>query len=119
MGKNDTYFAWSYPAQKFDEAAGVLARSFAPGWQRMEWALLPLLSMLPAHFPDQGIYQHLEKLLEHATNYGPLELNGRIWRGSLEHTLRRRKRVTLERYAREIMNLLEEVERRRGEYQYN
>ena len=118
MGKNDQYFAWGYPAEKFGQAVSVLAHSFAPGWQRMEWALLPIFGMLPDHFPERDLYDRLEKLCREATKFGPLEINGRVWRGSLENTLRRRKRITLERYAREIIAIQEEIERRRGDYQY-
>ncbi|MBA2770447.1 MAG: hypothetical protein H0U34_00295, partial [Sphingomonas sp.] len=116
MADNSTYFSWSYPAQKFAEAADTLARSFAPGWQRMLWALDPIAYVKPEHFPEQDLYVRLERMLDSAREFGPQYIGGRMYQGSFEHTLKRRKRVTLERYANEIMNIYEEIESRRGDY---
>lgn len=82
----------------------------------MEAALSHVLLLLPTHFPDQDLFERLERLVDAATEHGPLMLNGRIWRGALLHTLKRRKRTTLERYARELDAIYREVVRRRGPY---
>ena len=114
---NHDYFAWSYPDEKLTVAIDALTTSFAPNWQRMAYALDPLTRLMPAHFPDQDLYERVEKLLRHATAYGPLMIGDRIYYGSIENTLRKRKRVTFERMADEIVAIANEISQRRGEYQ--
>lgn len=121
MSDNKLYFAWSYPHQKFSQAVDSLATSFAPSWQRMYFAIEQLLWLLPDHFPDQDLYIRTKSLTDQATKSGPLIMHEgttleRIYFGSLENTLRKRKRVTFERYAHEIVDILDEIERRRGDY---
>ena len=82
----------------------------------MDYALEPLTRLMPAHFPDQDLFKRVEKLLSHATAYGPLMIGERIHYGSIENTLRRRKRVTFERMADEIVAIANEIKQRRGEY---
>ena len=94
----------------------TLATSFAPGWERMNYAMMQFMALLPSHFPDADLFERDEKLFDEATAYGPWELNGRQYRGALENTLRRRKRRTLERYAAEILSIYTEVQNRRGHY---
>ena len=116
MPKNDRYFAWSYPHQKFSQAVDTLARSFADSWQRMLWAFDSLTGLQANHFPEQDLFERLQTVIDQATEFGPQYIGERMYKGSFEHTLRRRKRVTLERYAQEIVNILEEIESRRGDY---
>ncbi len=54
--------------------------------------------------------------MESVREFGPQYIGGKMYQGSFEHTLRRRKRSTLGRYANEIMDIYGEIERRRGDY---
>ena len=79
-------------------------------------AMMSLTILLPTHFPDQDIYERVEKLRKTATAFGPQMLGDEIWAGALENTLRKRKRVTFERMAEEIVAIDDEIRRRRGSY---
>ena len=113
---NKNYWAWSYVDGKFDGALDTLCTSFAPNWQRMHDALMHLVALLPSHFPDKDIYDRWNKLYHHATAYGPLMIGERIHRGSIENTMRRRKRSTFEKYAIELQLIHAEIRKRRGPY---
>ena len=113
---NRTYFSWSYPDEKFSVAVDSLAASFAPNWERMTNALLHITHLLPAHFPDQDLYVRTKKLLAFATERGPMMLGEKIYLGSIEHTLRHRKRTSFEKMARELLDIYEQIQMRRGEY---
>ena len=113
---NETYFRWSYPDEKFSGAIDALVSSFGPNWERMANALLQITHLLPAHFPDQDLYLRTRKLLDFATERGPLMMGDRVYQGSIEHTLRRRKPSSFEKMAREISDIYEQIELRRGDY---
>lgn len=109
------YFSWSYADQKFSESVDILARSFCANWQRMASAVTPLLILQEKDFPDRKLYVRTRAVVRAATKRGPLDLNGRQYQGSLEHTLRRSKRVTFERLAREILLIHEQINLLRGD----
>jgi hypothetical protein len=50
------YFLWSYAAQKYSESVDALAGSFGPNWQRMTFAIMPLLILDEKDFPDREFY---------------------------------------------------------------
>jgi hypothetical protein len=116
MNGNRLYFSWSYPEEKFALARDSLTASFAPNWQRMENALFHIWHMMPAHFPDRDLYDRTKRLLDDATKFGPLVIGDQVHYGAFEHTLRRRKRVTFERFAHEVIDIHNEILHRRGEY---
>jgi hypothetical protein len=73
-------------------------------------------ALQPDHFPERDLYDRYSNLLKQAREFGPLYIGQRPYWGSLENTLRRRRRVTLSRYAREIVAISEAIESRRGSY---
>jgi hypothetical protein len=116
MTKNDLYFRWSYADQKFSEAEDSLLLSFGPNWERLTHALMPLVLLQPRNFPDEDLYIRTRDLMKRATKRGPLKFNCLASWGSIEHTMRRSKRSTFEKLAREIRDIHEEIERHRGNY---
>ena len=116
MDKNRLYFSWSYPDQKYSEALDTLATSFAPNWQRMTYALMSISNLLEAHFPDKDLYERTRAVMDRSTKFGPLMLNGKVYQGSIEHTMRRSRRLTFEKLATEIFAIYSEIQNRRGPY---
>jgi hypothetical protein len=111
------YFAWAYLAQKFGGAVDTLATSFGPNWERMLSVMMELTLLRPDHFPDEDLFRRYQKLHREATKSGPMHITSKHWIGALENTLRRRKRPTFERMAREILSIQQEIEARRGKYE--
>jgi hypothetical protein len=109
------YFAWSYAAQKFDESKSVLARHFGKNWERMTYAVMPLTILQDKDFPDADLHQRTKSILAKATRHGPLDLHGKQYWGSIEHTMRRSKRATFEALANEILLIDEQIRIRRGD----
>ncbi len=117
MDNNRNYFAWSYPAQKYDAAIDTLVTHFGPSWERMTFSLMNLTHLKPDHFPDRDLFERTAAVISRATKFGPLEMNGQLDRGSLENTLRRSKRSTFEKLAHQILDIHGEINRRRGSYE--
>jgi hypothetical protein len=102
--------------EKFEGAVDTLTTSFAPNWVRMSYALNNLIVLLPNHFPDRDLFERYERLWKQMTDAGPLMIGDRIYSGSIENTLRKRRRITFERYAKELVEISIEIKSRRGQY---
>jgi hypothetical protein len=115
MADSAERYRWNYAAEKFGSARHILTRSFANNSQRMLFAMMPILRLHERDFPDLDIWERTKKLKYEATKYGPVMVGDTVVVGSLENSLRRRRRSTFERMADEIVAIDNEIRHRRQE----
>jgi hypothetical protein len=95
-----------HPKETFGIAVDILATSRGSLRQRLEDAYLAIVGLPSDVFPDPDWNNRLRTLLSALTHYGPWVLpGGKIFQGSVRHTLSRRRGRTLERFASEFTGI--------------
>lgn len=104
--------SYSYANGKLLEAIQALALGPGDVRSRLEHAFMSLHILSPGDFPPE-LQKDWDWVVNQMTRFGPLlRADGRVWMGSVEHTMRRIRNRTGVEIARRICDLFWKLEDR-------